>query len=336
MIFITGATGFIGSYIARYLIHHGYKVRAMKRSGSSLAMLGEAADKIEWIEGDLLDTGFLEESLSGIDEVYHCAAIVSFNPKDSGKMMKVNVEGTANVVNSAIYNGVTKFLHISSIAALSRHQNTEPIKETNQWQKSPNNSDYGISKFCSEKEVWRGVAEGLNAVIINPSLVMGAGEWKKGTARIFTRIAAGQPFYTQGATGFVDVRDVARCAITLMDKNCFGERYIINGENLTFHRAFTAIAHALSVKPPRWKAGKFTTGVAWRIEKIKSWISGEEPLITKSSARIANSSFKYDNSKIISQLDYKFVPIEKTIKDTAAVFLRDKATQYPVGLLPLF
>jgi nucleoside-diphosphate-sugar epimerase len=165
-VLVTGATGFLGSYILRLLLKKGYKVRAIRRSSSPMAMLQDIADKVEWVEGDVTDLPFLEEATKDIDYVYHAAAAVSFNSKDKEKMMLVNGIGTENIVNVCLDNGVKKLLHVSSIAALGRKENVTEIDENAQWENSPLNSDYAISKFKAECEVWRGIQEGLNAVII--------------------------------------------------------------------------------------------------------------------------------------------------------------------------
>jgi len=233
-IFVSGGTGFLGSYLLRYLIQKDYtNIFALKRSDSSMALVASVQDKIKWIEGDILDVVLLEEIMEQVKLVYHCAAMVSFDPKDYNQLMQVNVEGTANMVNAALAAGVDKFLHVSSIAALGRNKNNSQVDEDSKWQRNKFNTNYSISKYLSEQEVWRGIHEGLNATIINPSTILGSGFWEKGTGQLFTQVMQGLKFYPQGTTGFVDVRDVARLMIIMMESETLSERVLANGDNLS-------------------------------------------------------------------------------------------------------
>jgi len=245
-VLVTGGTGFLGAYLLAYLVKKGYQIKAIKRKTSSMDLVKNIQHKIEWLEGDILDTPFLETAMKGVQQVYHAAAIVSFDPRDAAFMLKVNAEGTANLVNAALYEGVEKLVHVSSIAALGRKEFQPNINETAQWENSKENSNYAISKFKAECEVWRGMQEGLKIAILNPSVIIGAGNWKQGSCQLIQKVAKGLQFYPKGSTGFVDVRDVARAAILLMESDISGERYILNGANWSYQKFFTQTALALN------------------------------------------------------------------------------------------
>lgn len=321
---ITGATGLVGSYLARYLLLKGEKVRAIKRKESNLKLVSDIADKIEWIEGDINDVDTLLEATEGVDYVYHCAAIISYVKRDRDRMMQINVTGTANVVNVCLEQKVKKLLHVSSIAAIGR--SGMHVLESNKWETNNATADYSISKYLSEREVWRGVAEGLNAVIINPSIIVGSGIWNSGSCRLFTTVHNGFKFYTEGITGYVDVRDVVRIAYALMQSEIQAERFIVNSENLMYRNYLWMVADALKTKRPPYKAKKFMSEIAWRADAFISMLTGKTPTVTKATARIANKQFYFDNSKIVQALQFNFTPISQTVNDTAAAFLMEKKT----------
>lgn len=334
-IFITGGTGFLGSYITRMLVKQGFQVRAMKRASSRLDLLEEVKNQIEWVEGDILDVPFLEDAMEGIDKVYHAAAMVAFDPRDHKKMMKINHEGTANVVNVALYRGVKKLAYVSSIAAIGRSSETPIVHEKTAWETSKLNSQYAISKYLAEQEVWRGTAEGLPAVIVNPSIIVGAGCWDDSSCRLFKQIDTGLKFYTAGATGFVDVRDVANSLIKLMESNIENQRYILNAVNKSYFNFFKLLAQFLEKEPPSIKTNAFLNGIVWRIEWLRSMITGSRPLITKETARSSAHSFQYKNDKIINTLDYQFRSIETSIKETAEAYLQSKIDNQNYGILDI-
>ncbi|HEY2727007.1 MAG TPA: NAD-dependent epimerase/dehydratase family protein, partial [Parafilimonas sp.] len=222
-IFITGATGLLGSHLIKELVNSNANIKALYRHEIPFTH-----NKIEWLQGDILDTILLGEILEDVDEVYHCAAKVSFNPKNKKELFKTNIEGTANIVNACLNTNVKKLLHVSSVSALGRIREDVIIDETMQWSEDANNSVYGESKYLGEMEVWRGIAEGLNAVIINPTIILGAGDWNNGSSEIFKTAYKEFPYYTEGVTGFVDVKDVVKAMITLMNSDIFSERFIVN------------------------------------------------------------------------------------------------------------
>ncbi|MEO1410797.1 MAG: SDR family NAD(P)-dependent oxidoreductase [Bacteroidota bacterium] len=331
-IFVTGGTGFLGSYLLRYLVQRGYRnVLALRRPNSSSQLVGPIREQVQWIEGDILDVGFLEEVLLEVDLVYHCAGMVSYHPRHTERMIEINEMGTANVVNVLLHHGKGRLLHVSSIAAIGRSKENRHISESSKWVRSPLTSYYAISKFLAEQQVWRGIAEGLDAVIINPSIIIGSGFWERGSARFFPRIEKGQRFYPLGSSGFVDVRDVARLAIELMESDISAERFIANGANLSYKKFFQIIAQSLGVAPPRTAAGPWLSGIAWRVEALRSWLTGSKPFLTKQNALLAGVHFTYDNQKSVDTLGFKYFPIEEALSATAEQYRQSSSER----ILPL-
>ncbi len=327
MVLVTGANGLVGSYLCRYLLLQGEKVRALKRKNSNLYLLDDIKDNIEWVDGDVLDAFSLEDAVEGIDKIYHCAAIVSYVKSKKALLMLVNVEGTANIVNCALENNIKKLVYISSIAALGRTGKADEIvTEKTPWERKHLTSDYAISKFLGEREVWRGIAEGLHAVIVNPSIIVGAGNWDSGSSKLFKTVNDGFKFYTEGITGYVDVRDVVKISYSLMESDIENERFILNSENVPYKIFLSEIATALKVKGPHIKAGKLLSSIAWRMEKLKSIFSGVEPTVTKQTATIANKKVYFENKKIVERLQYQFIPISTAIQDAAKSYTHELKT----------
>ncbi len=335
-ILVTGGTGFVGSYLLRYLVQKGCKhITAIKRSTSSMALVETVKDKITWVEGDILDIVFLEEIMVGVEQIYHCAALVSFDPKAAAAMRQVNIEGTANMVNMALLHNVQKLVHISSIAALGSSKPGETQDEQTSWKEDKNTSNYAKSKYYSEMEVWRGIAEGLNAAILNPSIIIGSGFWDRGTGKLFNLYATGFPFYSEGISGVVDVRDVARIAIQLMNADVKEERFIVNGENISYQKLFTQIASIAKVKKPTIKLNRLLKGLGWRWEWLKSTLTGTTPTITKESLKSAGNQTYYSNQKSIDTFSFEYTPIEDTIRETVAQFKIAKEQDLRPMVLPL-
>jgi dihydroflavonol-4-reductase len=316
MILVTGGTGFLGAYIIKALIEKGYAVRAIRRSPKLPSFIDEAImNKVEWVEGDVLDVISLQDALEGIDTVIHSAAVVSFVKKTRKNMYQVNVEGTANVVNMALEKNVKRFVHISSVAALGRTSSGGHVNEEKKWEESKVNTHYAKTKFKAELEVWRGISEGLDAVILNPSTILGYGDWENGSSAIFKNIHKQFKWYTPGINGFVDVEDVARATLMLMESNISGERYIVNGDTWSFRQLQDTIADNFNKKRPGKLATPFLLGIAWRMEKFKSFFSGKKPLLTKESARVAASKTWFENDKLLKAFPgFSFTPLEETIK----------------------
>ncbi len=316
MIFITGCNGLIGSFIARKLLSNGEKVLALKRQSSDMSLLKGVENSIQWLEGEISDTEILDKAMSQCDTVIHAAAIISFSPSNRDKMYKVNVEGTANMVNAALKNNISKFCFISSIAALGRKKNELIINETALWEDSEMNTHYAKSKYLAELEVWRGIEEGLPAFIINPSVVLGPGNWENGSTKLFQYIYKKNKFYTNGYISYVDVEDVAEIAVTLLKKNTTAERYILNAGRVTYKELFTSIARSFNIKPPTIEVGSILSEIAWRIERIRTMFGDSEPIITKETAKLSGFSFEYENRKISELLEYKFRNLDATTKRT--------------------
>jgi len=334
MILVTGSTGLVGSHVLLDLVNSGKKLRALKRRNSNLDNIKKVFSyyskdvdklltKIEFVEGDLLDIFSLEEAMQGVKQIYNCAGFVSFYNKDKDKLRQVNVNGTANLVNAALKTHVKKICHISSVAALGRAENNGTIDENTKWQNSKDNSFYAISKYGAEMEIWRGVHEGIDAIIVNPSIILGSGHWESASSKLFKTIWKKMLFYTSGLNGFVDVRDVSKTMILLMESDIRNESFLINSENVSYKKLFDEIAENLGKPKPSIKANQFISEIAWRLLKAGDVLFNIEPVITKETAKTANNKYYYSNKKVTEALDYKFINIEQSIKDIAKLFLKD-------------
>ena len=338
-ILITGATGFVGSYLTRFLVKKGFtNVVCLKRATSRMDLVAEVVDKVIWVEGDVLDAPFLENILRGhqIQQIYHCAAVVSFDPRDREEMYRINVIGTENVVNTALEVGIEKLIYVSSIAAIGRAEREPWVRETNKWQRSPLNSHYAISKYQAEQEVWRGIAEGLTAAMVNPTVILGSQFWEQGTGRLFDQVWRGLRFYTEGATGYVDVRDVVHFMVQLMASPIENERFVLNGENMTYKTMFEKIADIFNKKRPSIAVTPLLRQIAWRVEWLKSRFNGKRPLITKETARTSGTTFYFDNKKSLAAFpDFKYADIAATIEETAQQFLESQKRGTAFAALPI-
>lgn len=314
MVLVTGGAGLVGTELITQLLTQGKQVRAIYNK-TPLAEF--ESDNFQQMQCNILDVLGLEEVMNGVEELYHCAAIVTFNPKRRNKMFKINIEGTANVVNAALDAGVRKMVHVSSVAALGRIRETELINETMNWSEETSNSRYGQSKFLAEMEVWRGIGEGLNAVIVNPTIIIGPGNWNNGSSAIFKNVYNEFPWYSEGSGGFVDVRDVAKAMIQLMESGITAERFILSADNRTYRDIFDLIAKGFNKKPPHKKVTPFLAKIVWRWEAIKSRVTGNDPLLTKETAATAQAKVNFDNSKLKKFLpDFSYRTIEESIAYT--------------------
>jgi len=338
MIFVTGGTGLIGSHLLYRLTSEGKQVKALKRETSDIQQVLKVFSyysenpenlfqNVEWVDGDILDYFELEKQLSGIKEIFHCAAIVSFQPKKRKSMIMSNVDGTANLVNAALENGVKKICHVSSVAALGRLPNGNLNNEEINWVPSKKVSGYSESKFFSEAEIWRGIEEGLDAVIINPSIVLGPGKWDSGSPKLFKTVWEGMKFYTKGITGFVDVKDVANAMILLMDETNFetnkNQRFLLNAENRSYQELFNQIADNLNKSRPKYYASNLRLNMAWAASTLYAGLTGTLSKITRDIVKSANSINKFDGSKITLSIDFKYAPLSKTIQQTAELLKKD-------------
>ncbi len=326
MILVTGASGFLGGELVQQLVASGEQVRIIVRKNSNLQFLNQIIDKIHVVEADMLDIPSLTEACTGIDKIYHCAAIVSYDKNKYYLMYKTNIEGTSNIVNIALHCGVKKILHISSIAAFGGKPNTT-IDENTKWEENRWTTEYGITKQMAERQIYRGIEEGLEATIINPGIIIGIGhDENKSTLRLFKKIATGKmPFYIPGRNGFIDVKDVARLSILLMNGNFNKEKFIAVNENLFFKDYFDRIANALHQKAPTHQLNFTTAKVACTIDALLSLFNkNRKRAFTKDNSKIAMEDFYYDNSKIIQALNYQFIPIDETIENIAKKMKNEK------------
>lgn len=327
MILVTGGSGLLGKEVITQLVAQGKPVLAIYHT-TPLPDFNSSLVRQE--QCDILDVIRLEEVMQlGVTQIYHCAAIVSFHPRRKQDLFKINIEGTANIVNAALDAGVAKIVHVSSVAALGRLRQGEPVKETMNWTPETSNSHYGQSKYLGELEVWRGVGEGLEAVVVNPSIILGAGDWNSGSAQLFKNVFEEFPWYSEGATGFVDVRDVAACMLQLMDSSISGQRFIVSAENKTYREVFNAIASAFDKKLPHKKVTPLLAKIVWRLEAIKSRFTGKAPLVTKETAATALATVSFDNSKLQEFLpDFNYRNFQETIEQTCAA-LELRLTEKP-------
>jgi len=338
MVFVTGGTGMVGEHLLYDLVSNGEKVRALKRPGSSIRRTEKIfsyysseykslLQNIEWVDGDLLDKDGLGGLLAGVDQIYHCAAMVSFDSRDRKTMIHNNVEGTANLVDLAVSLHIPRFCHVSSVSAIGSPPEGIEANEDHPWRNNMDHSAYSDSKYLSEMEVWRAIFLGLNAVIVNPSVIIGPGDWKSGSSLLFSTVWKGLKFYTKGGTGFVDVRDVTKVMQLLMADDVWegakNQRYILNAENRTFRDFFNQIASCLHVKPPRYFADNMLLSLAFRLSSIKSYLTGNQPSITRETARSANRLSCFDGSKIVRTIGFEYTPVEVSIRNNAQIFLKD-------------
>jgi len=315
MILITGATGFLGSEVALQLVQQGHRIRCTKRASSTIpAILRPFNTQIEWVNADLLDMFAIEAALEDVTQVYNNAAWVSLKEADKKQMIYTNVTGTANLVNLCLLRDV-KLVHVSSVAAIGLAKPGDLITENHHLDLATETDGYAISKLESEMEVWRGIAEGLDAVIVNPTIIIGPNAGTAGSGQLFETVKKGLKFYTEGTCGFVDVQDVARCMIKLMESDITAERFIISSENRDYKSLTAEIADCFGVKRPSTLAKPWMLGIAWRGAKIVSALTGNPPSIDKISAQAASMERNYDNSKIKAATGIEFKPLSETIKE---------------------
>jgi nucleoside-diphosphate-sugar epimerase len=312
MILVTGASGLVGSHLVKELINKGETVKAIYRSQIPSFQFSH---KINWVKADILDELSLEDVFENVTKVYHCAGAVSFNPKKKQELYTTNIEGTANVVNACINCNIEKLLFVSSVAALGRIREHEMIHEKMNWTEETSNSEYGKTKYFAEMEVWRGIGEGLNAVIVNPTIILGAGDWEKGSTEIFKSAYDEFPWFTEGISGFVDVNDVVNAMIALMNSEITNERFILSGGNFSYKELFTTIANNFNKKPPNKKVTPFIAALVWRLEAIKGKLTGKEPLLTKETAHTAQAKVYFNNKKLLESIKgFNYTSLQDSVK----------------------
>ena len=323
-ILVTGGTGLLGSHLLVQLACDGNSVKAIYRKKSGVSEieqlfkyygLEDKWDLINWIEADISDIDSIVDHMEGVNQIYHCAALVSFNPADAKKLYHANILGTRNIVNLALEFEINKLVYVSSTAAIGRNGLNDEISEKTRWVASLENTFYAKSKHLAEQEVWRSAEEGLDVAIVNPCIIIGPGSLDRSTGTMFSQVLSGLKYYTNGANAFVDVRDVVDIMIKLMQSNIAGERYLTIAENRTFKEVFTMIADQMNMVPPSRYASRFLIGIAWRFEKLRSVITMTNPRITSETARASHRVSRYSNQKIINALNVEFSPIDSAIKN---------------------
>lgn len=330
MILVTGGTGLVGAHVLLHLLEKGEKVRSVYRSEAGKAKTQSLFDyydkgllfpNIEWIRADVTDIPSLETAFEDVDFVYHCAGLISFDPKDEEQLRKINIEGTANIVNFCIDKGVKKLCHVSSIATLGDlAQNETVLSETTEWNPEKPHSDYAISKYGGEMEVWRAQQEGIDVVIVNPGVVFGPRFWRQGSGTYFSTVKKGLYFYTHGSTGYVAVTDVVAIMYQLMQSGVKNERFIVVAENIKFSEVIAKIAESIKAIQPRIEAKPWLLNLAWRADWLFSGLFGTDRKITRQGAHSLLSNEPISNKKVIDYLGYSFLDISSYIAVIAADF----------------
>lgn len=314
MILVTGATGFLGAELVVQLLQKETQIRCLKRETSVIPQkLVPFNHQIEWVIADILDFSDLEEVIDGVTEVYHCAALVSFDPSLKEKMLAINAEGTANLVNLCITHQIKKLVHVSSIAALGEAKEDELVDESLFWEGFEAHNPYAVSKYRAEMEVWRGFNEGLNGVIVNPSIIIGEDAGLEGSGALIDTIKAGQKYYPRGGTGFVDVKDVAKAMILLMKSDLTAERFILNSENYLFKDFFIKVSEGFGIAAPKNEAKPWMLSLAWRINALKNLFSNNKGGLNKATAKSASKRSNFSNAKIKKYLNFEFIPVQDSI-----------------------
>jgi dihydroflavonol-4-reductase len=325
MILVTGGTGLVGAHLLLHLAENEAKVRAIYRYEENiektkllfqLYQKESLFTKIEWVKADVIDVPSLEIAFQNIDYVYHCAAKISYNPNDEDRLRKINIEGTANIVNFCLSYNIKKLCHVSSIAALgSLAPQEKQVTEETEWNPEASHSDYAISKHGAEMEIWRGQQEGLKVVIVNPGVIFGAGFWNQGSGVFFSSVKKGFPFYTNGATGYVGVTDVVKIMIQLMKSDLSGERFSVIAENLTFKKVIFDIARQLNAKKPKIEAKPWMLAIGWRLDWLSSVFFRTKRKLSKYSTNSLLSNDFISNDKIKNALNFEFQSIDSVIKE---------------------
>jgi nucleoside-diphosphate-sugar epimerase len=324
-ILVSGGTGLLGSHLLVQLAQSGKQVMAVYRNKDAITeveqlfkyyRIEDQWNSVHWIEADINNIDSLIDHMNGVTEIYHCAALVSFNPADAEKLFEANVVGTRNMVNLALNFAVDKLIYVSSTAAIGRSGLNGVITEDTKWVASPENTFYAKSKHMAEQEVWRGIEEGLSAAIVNPCVIIGPVSLEKSTGVMFSQVLNGLKYYTKGANAFVDVRDVADIMVKLMESDISGQRYLTIGENLSFKEIFRLISSRMDLPAPNKYASKTLTGIAWRFEKMWSVIMQSQPRITVETARASHRVSRYSSQKIKKALNFEFRPVEAAVDNT--------------------
>ncbi|MBT8289039.1 MAG: NAD-dependent epimerase/dehydratase family protein [Flavobacteriaceae bacterium] len=336
MILVTGGTGLVGSHVLLYLCQKHDKVRAIFRNESKIKKVKHVFeyyqesnmsffDRIEWVQADIIDLPALEKVFEGVEYVYHCAAMVSFDPSDYHALRKSNIEGTANIVNLCLNFGIKKIAYMSSVAALGGKDLNDPIREDSPWNSDGDHNVYAITKYGAEMEIWRGVQEGLDCIIVNPGIIVGPGFWKSSSGSLFTRVFRGMRYYSTAINGYVDIHDVVKTFIQLMESDITNERFIQVAENLSSKSFIDMIAQAINAKSPEKSVSPLILKFGWRYDWLRAKLLGKRRRLTRHLAKILTKDTYYDNSKLKKTLNFEYKPISQSVEETAVLFNRDQA-----------
>ncbi len=334
MVLVTGGTGLVGSHLLFQLAMNGVQITAIHRKNSDLKRVKKIFSyyspqyetlfqKITWQEANLSDITSLDTAFTNIAQVYHCAAMISFDPSDFDELQKVNVEGTANVVNMCLAHGIEKLCYVSSIATLGKGKGKMEVTEESEWNEQDANV-YGISKYEAEMEVWRGSQEGLAVTIINPGVIVGPGFWQTGSGELFQTAAKGRNYFPPSGTGFVAVNDVVTAMICLMESPIKNERFLMVGANITFKDILTQLTAYLGKPRPKKKIQFWQLEVFWRLDWLWHLISGKKRNLTKNTAQSLRNRENYSSQKIMDQLQFKFQPLEPALLFASQKFLEEQ------------
>lgn len=334
-ILVTGGTGLLGSHLIYSLISRGERVRATCRKSSNRDALKkiigyysgnqtELLKLVEWAECDLCDYDSVARAMEGAGKVYHCAAVVSFGKGDAEKILKNNVLGSSNIVRACLESNVEKLCHVSSVAALGASDGELSVNETKEWKAGNRYPAYWTSKHLSEDEVWKGISKGLKAVIVGPSIILGPGDWTRSSSAIFRSIGNGLIFYTDGIKAYVDVNDVVRVMMVLMESPVSGERFIVSGENLTNREFFTMVARSLGSVRPFIRVPRTLSSLVNPVVDLIQLATRNRSPLTRDILKAAWTKVGYDNSKVIRSTGISFTPISKSVEAIAAFYNADK------------
>ncbi|MFD2787682.1 NAD-dependent epimerase/dehydratase family protein [Hymenobacter rubripertinctus] len=319
MILVTGGSGLVGSFLITELLGRGLSVRALYREKIPVAA---HPGRVEWVQADIRDVLAVRAALAGITHVFHCAGLVSYAPQDEEALLRVNVEGTANIVDACLEQPGIRLGFVSSVAALgqvpaAQQQAPGPllVDEQAKWDLGAEHNAYATSKYLAELEVWRGVAEGLWAVMVNPAVILGPGNWQRSSTRLLRYAYQEHRFYTPSTMNLVDVRDVvAMLAQLTLNTERSGERYVLSAGSLPLRELLTQVAACFGKRPPTVPVPGWAGEVVWRLEHVRAVLTGARPLITKATARAGRRPLEYRADKIRRELGQEFRPLPETIR----------------------
>ncbi|MGA9239251.1 NAD-dependent epimerase/dehydratase family protein [Robiginitalea sp.] len=322
MVFITGGTGLVGSHLLIRLLQSGQNVKALFRPESDLGKVSALFEsygpetralfpKIKWVEGDLNDLPSLIHAFEEVTEVYHCAALISFNPKDRERLRNINHTGTQNIVNLCLKKEVKRLYYCSSVATIGGIKS--PLTENDLWDFASSNV-YATSKYLAEMEVWRGGQEGLETVIINPGVIFGPGFWNQGSGKFFTAVASGLKYAPPGSTGFVGVWDVVNSFEAIASEKIFNQRFILVAANLKYSEVLSQIADVLKVRGPKKQLKQWQLEWLWRLDWFRATLTRGPRKLSRATARNLRIPRTYSAEKVEALTGLQFQPIEDVIR----------------------